>query len=774
MYTLPFTTFAFFLGVCSTLPLTAIPNQMQTYLILFACLLSIHLQDRKFISFIFIVALGFAFMGFHVNQHLAHSLPIPYEGQKLKIKGTISSVVEENEIHRAKFVFKVTKLYDQSSTWQLPAYVHLSWNKAKHKLQPGDILSLNIKLKRPRNYANPGSFDSEKYFFQQRIVAVGYVVEGSDNKVLKHNFFLSPLNLVRQYLNSAINRALAGQEFKSIISSLVLGLRGDLSTQHTAVLQATGTAHLLAISGLHIGILSGICFVILRYLWRYLPRRWLQMPAPSVSAGVSLIICILYAGLAGFSIATQRSIIMLAVFLAGILLRRKMSTLHSYSLALLLVLLWDPFAVLAPGFWFSFIAVGFLLYALRHKSVPKTKLSKIVAWLKPQIVIFIALLPITLFYFGKSSLIAPVANMIAIPWVSFLVLPLSLCATIFMPFTTQFSATLLQLAERSFAYLWIVLDHLTKIPTLNFAAADQNVVLIMLGATLGAIIILLPAGSPRKWLGILGLLPLFFLSPNIIPHGQADFILLDVGQGLATVIRTQKHILVYDTGPRLREDLDLGARVVVPYLQQLGIDKIDRLVISHIDNDHIGGAKSLLEKIKVNSILISDERGLPNHTAATCSAGQTWEWDGVRFTMLHPDPAVINKKRNDQSCVLMVEAGDHKILLTGDIEKRTEKQLIDHYGSNLRADILLVPHHGSKSSSSLEFIRAVQPKYALIPAGYKNQYGHPKPEILQRYEQLGVEVLRTEYEGAISLRLGGDLLPSSYRKDQQHFYSWAY
>ncbi len=237
-------------------------------------------------------------------------------------------------------------------------------------------------------------------------------------------------------------------------------------------------------------------------------------------------------------------------------------------------------------------------------------------------------------------------------------------------------------------------------------------------------------------------------------------------------MRTQNHVLVYDTGAKLQDNFDLGTRVVVPYLHNVGIKKIDALMISHGDNDHVGGAPGLLRSINANVVITSDDQTLSEFNPGLCIAGQQWEWDGVQFTVLHPDAEEVYKKRNDRSCVLMVQAGDHKALLTGDIEKRSEKQLVARYGNELQADLMLVPHHGSKTSSSAEFLQTVNPKYALIPVGYKNQYGHPKEPVLQRYRDMNIAVLRTEYDGAINFRLGAELLPECYRRAQKGF--WHY
>lgn len=768
---LPIVAFAVLSGISLTLWLPSIPHTIHILVWLFLSLSLLVIKTRQVVSILCLTAFGFSYMAIHINSHLKHLLPLDLEGQKITIVGTISSVVEENKNKDVKFLFKVNKTNNSLARWYLPANIQLSWHDARVKLQAGDKWKLQVKLKRPRNYANPGSFDSEKFFFQQRIVGLGYVLANKENRLLHVNIFTQLINRIRQHILYALRKHLNKHNFADVIVALILGVKGNLSAAQIEILQNTGTAHLLAISGLHIGIFASICFFILRLLWRYAPKQWLFVPAPQLAACGALCISSLYAILAGFSIATQRALIMLILFLMGILLKRKISNIHSFCLALLNVLLWDPFVVMSMGFWFSFVAVGLLIYAIRGRARLAKRWAKIYIWLKLQIVIAIGMLPLNLIFFGKSSIIAPVANIIAIPWISFIVLPLSILATCLALSIHNAGSVMLHIAEQSFAYLWPFLAKLAQLPSYAWQVPEQYLSLTVICASLGIIWLFMPRGVPSRWLGILGLIPLFSVQPIVIPQGQAEFTLLDVGQGLSAVIRTQRHVLVYDTGAKLSDNFDLGTRVVAPYLQTLGVKEIDTLLISHADNDHIGGAHGLLNKFKAKNIITNDTIHLANYQLSGCIAGQSWQWDEVTFTILHPTVEIINKKRNDQSCVLMVQAGEHKLLLTGDIEKQAEKQLIQRYGQQLQADIMLVPHHGSKTSSSIEFLHTVQPKYALIPVGYKNQYGHPKADVLQRYNDLQISLLRSEYHGAISFRLGGDLLPHCYRRERQRFWN---
>lgn len=767
---LPIFSIALLVGICITLVLVTIPSALVAYALISLALVVFFLQPHKVIQLLCVVLGGFGFMVCNINQHYSHALPLDLEGQKFAIVGTVSSVVERGDDTSSDFDFVVSRYNNNDSIWQLPAKIHLSWKQPHKQLKPGSIFHLLVKLKRPRNYANLGSFDLQKFYLQQRVVALGYVVNSPANDFIEINRSSHPINYIRQYLLNLGTQTLVGSKFSSIVISLVLGIKGHMPLEQMQVLQNTGIAHLMAISGLHIGLIASMVFFIIRTLWRYAPNKWLHIPAPIVAAYVSLISSIIYAALAGFSIATQRSLIMIIVFLLGTILKRNLTATHGFFLALALVLLWDPFAVLSLGFWLSFLAVGFLIFAMRGRSMPNHILAKILRYFKPQLIMTVALLPITLLFFSQSSIIAPIANMIAIPWVSFTVVPVSLIAILIMPLHYNLGDALLKLAANNFALLWPLLEWLAKFPVYTWNLPQKYVLLIIAVAVLGALWLFMPIGLPSRWWGILNFAPLFFTSMSVIPYGQADITMLDVGQGLSTIIHTKNHVLVYDTGAKINDNFDLGSRVVAPYLQAVGVKHIDLLMISHGDNDHIGGAIGLLNKIIAQDVMTSDLNDLPQYSPKICAAGQQWQWDGVIFTVLHPSQDVFNAKRNNQCCVLMVQAGQHKALLTGDIESNGEQQLVMRYGEQLQADVMLVPHHGSKTSSSLEFLHYVRPTYALIAAGYKNQYGHPKSEILERYDDFGATVLNTVTDGAISFRLGEVLLPRLFRVGQQRFW----
>lgn len=770
---LPFNicTIAFLGGITTTLAMPNTPDLIYPCLAIPFLLTIAICKPSRFILIMLISCAGFCWMVFNIHNHLKHSIPCDLETKKIIVAGTITSLVEIAANNKASFDFVIDKVLNNEIVWKMPAKVRLSWQNPPQRLRPGEQWVLKVKLKPPRNYANPGSFDVQKFYWQQRIVGLGYVVVDIQNKLIKNNVYNSPINYMRQYLLGCAQQILKDRAFAGVIISFILGTKHKISHEQFKIMQQTGTSHLLAISGLHMGILASISFAFIHKLWRIVPRGILRYASPVVAAHGAVIVTLSYALLAGFGVATQRAFIMLSVFLASYIFKRNLAARHGYFLALALIIIWDPFAVLSLAFWFSFLAVGFLIFVNVGRSRVDSKFDYVLRWSKPYIVLMVALFPINVLFFAQSSIVAPLANAIAIPWVSILVIPSSIIGLLIMPLFPSLASYILNFSERLFSCLWPILLQLSKFPVYKWQVPEAQIWLIILLAFIGAVWLFVPIGIASRWWGILNFLPMLFIKITHVPYGQAEFTLLDVGQGLATVVRTQYHTLVYDTGAKLSLDFDLGAKVVIPFLDTKGIKEIDTLIISHGDNDHIGGAQSILKQIPVNTLLTSDLNDLPEHKPLLCVAGQQWQWDGVNFEILHPQKATNSKKRNDNSCVLLIESGKHKILLTGDIETNSEQELISHHTVRLPVDILLVPHHGSKTSSSWEFINQVNPKYALIPVGYKNQYGHPKAEVITRYNEIGATVLTNIEHGAISFTLGGDLLvPSLFKHHHKRFW----
>ncbi|MDH3637505.1 MAG: DNA internalization-related competence protein ComEC/Rec2, partial [Gammaproteobacteria bacterium] len=496
----------------------------------------------------------------------------------------------------------------------------------------------------------------------------------------------------------------------------------------------------------HIGLIAGIGLWLGQGLWRLTGTGSLYLAASKFGAGIGMITALVYAGLAGFAIPTQRAVVMLCVVAVALYCGRHVAALRLFAAALLAVLAYDPLAAMDPGFWLSFGAVLALALGLRSAAPVRRRVG---TWLTAQFSIAIGLLPLLALLFQQASLIGPLANMLAIPVVGLIVVPLTLLSISIHALGVSDIATAgLVLASGVFERLWAIL---VMVSEWRFAALmlPSPTLVGFAAACAGAMWWVAARGVPARWLGLVGLVPLIAVHPpHKLSDGEYQVVLLDVGQGLSVVVHTQRSVLVYDTGASWGSGYDVGKAILIPYLQARGIDHIDTLVVSHGDNDHIGGAASLLDRYRVSSILSSVPERLSS--ADLCRAGQVWRRDGVEFRMLGPG-AGEHLSSNDASCVLRVASGFGSVLLTGDIEARAERLLVEHHASKLRSDVLLIPHQGSKTSSTSAFLRAVVPQRALVSAGYRNRYHHPHTQVLKRYRKLAIPVHNTALSGALRL-----------------------
>lgn len=695
------------------------------------------------------LAIGLLWSWLHAHLVLHPLLDPALEGQDLVLEGHVRGLTELRHDAR-RFLFEPL---DAPSG--VPERLRLSWYRSEAMPVAGERWRLTVRLKRPNGFQNPGGFDYEGWLFQQRVGATGYVRERGENRRLSVEG--CPLDCLRAGLRARLTEAGGELPHFGILLALALGDRSRIDAASWDVLLRTGTNHLVAISGLHIGLVGGLAFWLLRLLAARWPALALRWPAPCWAAVGGLLAALVYAALAGFSIPTQRALIMLAVLFGAILLRRMVQASTGLALALVAVLLLDPTAVLAPGFWLSFAAVALLLFGFRGRLPPVAVPARTArarrqlgGWIRAQYLLAIGLLPFTTYWFQRASLGAPLANLVAVPWVSLLVVPPVLLATLMAPLSPLLAGWLLQLVSAVFEPLWQLLSLLAAQP-LQLWHRPAPTPLVLLLAVAGSAWLLLPRGMPGRPLGLVLCLPLLFPVVERPAAGEAVVTLLDVGQGLAAVIETRQHLLVFDTGPRFSPDFDTGAAVVLPYLRHRGQGAVDTLVISHGDNDHRGGADSLLAQIPVGEVLASVPAAV-SPVARPCRAGQRWQWDGVDFAILHPTPRYRGSENNG-SCVLQVSAGGRAVLLAADIEAEGEWALVHAHGDALRSDVLVVPHHGSNTSSTAYFLDAVQPSVALVPAGYRNRFGFPKPEVLARYAERGVLVHETARSGALQFTL---------------------
>lgn len=699
------------------------------------------------------------------GQRLALDLPAELEGVDLLVRGTIISL-PETDGPSTRFRFQAEARQLRGEWISFKPLLRLSWHAAP-AVRAGEGWQLKLRLKRRHGFRNPGGFDYAGWLLQNDIAATGYVRAGPESRAIAALATERWDVRLRAAVDRRLQTALEEVPAAGLLRALSVGATDGLDAHDWEMLRATGTSHLISISGLHIGLVAGLGFVCGRWLWSRGHRLTQRLAAPRAGAVTALLAATVYAMLAGFSIPTQRAWLMAFVLLGGTLAARPGRAPHSLALALIVVVASDPSAVLAPGFWLSFVAVAIIfMQQARQPAVPGIR-GTLAHLIRMQFALTVGLLPLTLLFFGQSGWVAPLANLFAVPWTSFLLVPMLFAALLSLYPLPTLAQWLFLLAGWLGAAMLRALEWLAQLPG-AVVGMPEVPLQVSAAALVGAALLLLPRGTPQRWLGGVLLLPLLsWTAPRPAP-GTAWFSLLDVGQGLAAVIQTARHTLVYDTGPRFG-DFDTGAAVVVPFLAAQGVDHVDMLIVSHGDNDHSGGAEAVDRRFPVYRMLSSVPQQFPWRRANRCHLGQEWNWDGVAFRMVHP--ADRGGSDNDGSCVLLVTAADGtQLLLPGDIEAGAERELVARYGTRLRSRIVVAPHHGSRTSSTPPFVAAVAPDYVLFAAGYRNRYGFPNPRVLTRYEAQGSRALITADTGAIRFRLGADEAPKWERAQRPRYW----
>lgn len=757
------------------------------------------------VSFLFStgMAAGFAWAGLIAQHALSTELPKEWEGRDITLAGTVDSLPYYFE-RGVRFNFAVERVIaaDREEDEDMPIVpdrLALSWYssfqmdelQAVGKVQPGERWQLTVRLRRPHGNANPYGFDYEVWLLEQGLRATGYV-RPDQRSALKNqkldDFVPGFHNVVersRAWLRDRIHDALPEKEYAGVIVALVIGDQRAISQSDWKVFNRTGVGHLISISGLHITMVSGLFAAIVMALWRrsFFTRANLPLvlPAQKAAALAGVAMALLYVLLAGFGVPAQRTLYMLAVVAAAVWFGRMTNVSHVLCAALGVVILLDPWAVLWPGFWLSFGAVAIILYASSGRTqILHDRLSFFPEWssslkaaTRTQYVVTIGLVPLTMLLFGQVSVIGPVANAIAIPLISFLVTPMALIGSV-LP--APLIAWVLSGAHTLVEWLALILHWLSKSPIAVWSAPIPAW-WMFLAALIGTLWLLAPTGWPVRWLGIAGLLPLLLNSPSHPKEGDMWVTAFDVGQGMALLIETENRRLLYDTGPAYSTESDGGNRVILPYLRARGIGKLDVMVVSHSDNDHSGGALSILDEIEVASVYSSLPQDHPiveeSADHQRCETGQSWNWDGIQFDMLHPHAESYESmkwKPNARSCTVKISVGELSILLPGDIEASQEAALVDTERERLKATVLLAPHHGSGTSSTPAFLNAVAPEIALFQVGYRNRYRHPKEEVFNRYGRLGIRRIRSDDSGAVTLRFGAELEVSAFRTEQARYW----
>jgi len=680
--------------------------------------------------------LGVVLCSWHGQRYLDQRWPAARHGETEWVQGTIVSLPErqlaaDGAVSNWRFEFAPQSI-------DFPRRIRVSWYRSEVDPAGGQCWRLQLRLRMPRGSFNPGGFDYEAWLLRERIAATASVVEAEPCEPVAHDPARWILTL-RQDIVDLIDRAVGEGRAAAMMAALAVGNTAGLSDADWQLFRETGTTHLIAISGFNLGVVSGFVFLLLRWLWSLWPRLCLQIPAQRVGLLGSGIAAAFYALLAGFDPPVLRALIMLLMLIIAGLLHRLQHVTRVLSYAWILILLLDPFAVLSPGLWLSFGAVLAILFVSRGRlHLPRAwRLALSVQWM-----LSFALIPLTLYFFGGFAWLSPLVNLLAVPAFSVLT-PLVLVAAAAMMIHFPFGAWIGQQLAWVFDVLVSGLEWMLALAPSPWVSASPPWPALVLGV-LGAILLWLPPGVPLRVLALACVASLGLSRQK--PSTELAVTALDVGQGTAIVVRTALHTLLVDAGPAFKDGFDAGRSVVVPYLLSQGITQLDALVVSHDDNDHAGGVAAVRRLLPVSRVIGTAD-------GEVCTDGMRWRWDDVDFRVLHP--ADSTGSENNRSCVLLID-GAYRILLPGDIERAGERRLLREHRDALAADVLLAPHHGSRTSSAQEFVEAVDADVVVHSAAWRSRFGHPREEVVGRYATQGAAQYTTGVSGTIRIEQGTD------------------
>ena len=679
---------------------------------------------------------------------------LPADGDRVDLvaSGHIISLVDAGD-RRARFLFAVDHFAAGDRITHGDWRVRVSWYEAP-LLEAGQRWRLPLRLRHAHGHASPGSWDYEGWLYWQGVRYTAYV-NVPEAAVLDASATCCGLARLRERLGHAIDRYAVSDTSAAVIRAITIGDRSQMAPALRDTLQATGTAHLMAISGLHVSLVAGLGGLLTGFAWARVPRLCGRVPAriPAAIAGGALALP--YALVAGFGLPTQRALVMLLAVCAALLLRRQPTPPQILALAAVAVLVFHPPSIVAAGFWLSFGAVAtiFAVLALTRRVRGWQRMLAIHAALS------VALWPLLAAFGLPASTVSVAANLLAVPWFSVLVIPPGLLGVASIAWLETPGRWLIALAGHAVDAALVVLERLAALSMPDLAATALPGLALFVAAA-GLVLLLSPSGNPLRWLGLPLLVVVFLPRQADLDHGEFALHILDVGQGLSAVVTTARHTLVYDTGPGFASGFNTADAVVLPFLREAGRRRIDLLVLSHGDLDHAGAASALHDGIAIGDVM-SGEPGRVAIAARACARGQAWHWDGVRFSILHPAPGA-DWRGNDASCVLRVENDGGSVLLTGDIESRVEQALAGQ-GRLAPASVVFAPHHGSRSSSSAPFVAATRPDYVAYAAGWANRYGFPADEVRQRWAAIGAVPVETARLGTVGFRFGREGLSQAPR-----------
>lgn len=700
-----------------------------------------------------ILLLAFAWTAWRADLAMQARLPHALEKQDILVTGAVTNLpqVQDGSTH---FEFDIVQAGFNGHAVPVHGRVRLAWYASRRHappdIRPCSTWRLRVRMKRPHGIVNPGGMDFERSALQKGIIATGYVREDPANALLDHG---ACVDGIRAWVGGAIAAALPDDAHAvRLLRALSVGDERALDEHDWQVVRATGISHLIAISGFHVGLAAVFGAWLVRLLWWLVPALGLRLARPLAEAAVAFPAALAYGALAGFGLPTTRTLLMIAVLAGWRLLRRGAGFGEGFGLALAAILVADPLSVLSAGFWLSFAGVALLAWTLARDTGWRGHLKEI--GLAP-LLMTLALLPLTVWFFGQASLVAPLANLLAVPFVSFVIVPIDLAACALL-FTWHWAGTLLMhVCAHLVDALWWVLVRLAAWPAAMQYLPEASLLAFAL-ACIGAVWLLAPRGMPARALGALLLLPLCWPRSTLPAEGAFRATVIDVGQGLSVLLRTRGHALLVDAGARYPSGFDLGEAAVVPTLHALGVTRLDGMLISHGDNDHAGGAVAVLAAYPGTPVRGGEPARGPV-LMQQCAAGQHWRWDGVDFRLLRP-PTPVTIHGNDAGCVLLVSAAGGRLLLPADTSSKVEPYIAQAVppGPPL---VLVAPHHGSKTSSSAAYLAALHPTFAIASTGYLNGYHHPAPEVAARYAALGIPLLNTPDTGAVRMAFGPSTRP---------------
>jgi competence protein ComEC len=734
------TALAWLVGTCTLLLQSALPSRWSVVAVC-AAALAVSALSRRWAVLGF--ACGFALAWEQCAVRLEQRLDPALEGASLSLAGHVASVPQTvGDGLRFRLATDPRP--------GVPPLIELTWYAPEWRPQAAERLELEVRLRRPRGFANPGGTAYEARLLREGLGATGYVRSAMRLGRGPRDVARFPVLVARDATAVAIRDALGERPAAGIVAGLSVGLQDSLGPAQWRELARSGTSHLMAISGMHIGMFALVAGWVVARVQGLRQRRGALGTARDAAVVAGSLAALAYSSLAGWSVPTQRTAIMIAIVALALHSRRRVGAADALAAGAIAVLAIEPLAPLSVGFWLSFGAVAAILLVTSGQ-LARPGVAR--GYAQSQWAVTAGLVPVLVGSFGTVSLVSVGVNFLAIPLYTLVVVPAVLLATALLLAAPAPGAAALGGVAWLIEFTWPLISVPASWPWAAWGVAGLGP-LGWAALVAGAAAALAPLPAPGRVAGLLLAVAACGWRAPAPEWGAARFAMLDVGQGLAAVVETRNHVLVYDAGPAFRSGGDTGALVVEPYLRHRGLRRVDALVVSHDDLDHAGGVASLARSLPVGTRFTNGHALDAPGTVELCRRGEGWRWDGVDFEWLHPGPD-LPPGDNDRSCVLRVRVGPHVLLLTGDIERIAEAEILRQAGPG-RVDVLTVPHHGSRTSSTFDFVEATRPRWALVPSGHRNRWGFPKPDVVERWQDVGAEVLVGSASGAIEFDLHPD------------------